>query len=122
VTFRKEFQNAWKSFKFAVMNYRLKSFIRIWDIRGTRSSVLKPWSYDTFTQDAVIEKKLKKLGKIKWKFIKYLCDIHRGFHSTEISWMSRRPNEADIFSIKYYVNFKIMYTHARHIFVIHILY
>jgi hypothetical protein len=29
VTFRKEFQNAWKSFKFAVMNYRLKSFIRI---------------------------------------------------------------------------------------------
>jgi len=42
--------------------------------------------------------------------------------STELSWMSRRPNKADIFSFKYYINFKIMYSNARHIFVIHILY
>lgn len=29
VNFRREFQNVWKSFKLAVMNYRPKSFIRI---------------------------------------------------------------------------------------------
>jgi len=39
------------------------------------------------------------------KFLKYFCDIHRGFHSTELIWMSRTPNEADIFSFKYYINF-----------------
>ena len=101
VTFRVEFQNVRKTFKVTVMNYSPKSLIRIWDIRRPRSSMMKAWSYNTFTQDAVIKKKIKTIGKIKWKFLKYICDIHRGFHSTELSWISHRPNEADIFSFKY---------------------
>ena len=62
VTFRVEFQNVRKSFKVTVMNYSPKSFMRIWDIGGTGSSMMKAWSYNTFTQVAVIKK-----NKGNWK-------------------------------------------------------